>query len=357
MEALRVARVLPRLVLEPARRPPLVLDEAVAVAVAVRVDPVAAPRARARSAAPRARRRPSSATPPRAGRGRAASRRRCRSRCRTRSGPRARGGARAGSCPARRRSTRRPPRLQRRERARARVAELGPEQQRLQARDQRVAAEDGHEPRHPRGRQLADAVRRRASAAPRDRRPTARTPAQLGRHARSRGTCRCHAGERVAHVLPAPRRTARSTARRRLLAAQRRDDVDSGAPSAGAARARARSATASRRAARLRRGSPASCAIPPSLLEHELVLPPSTGSAAGRRQRRAVGGLPSEKSCSLTEMMSAKSVPTSSSSSKESGSALSLRRGSWSCMPLADEALARDRERVLREPGTTGLRR
>ena len=38
-EALRVARVLPRLVEEPARRPPLVLDEPVAVAVAPLVDP------------------------------------------------------------------------------------------------------------------------------------------------------------------------------------------------------------------------------------------------------------------------------------------------------------------------------
>src|SRR5262249_19816576 len=39
MEALRVARVLPGLVREPARRPPLVLHEAVAVAVAKLVDP------------------------------------------------------------------------------------------------------------------------------------------------------------------------------------------------------------------------------------------------------------------------------------------------------------------------------
>src|SRR5207237_8922574 len=38
--ALRVARVLPRLVLEPVRRSALVLDESVAVAVAVAVDPL-----------------------------------------------------------------------------------------------------------------------------------------------------------------------------------------------------------------------------------------------------------------------------------------------------------------------------
>ena len=82
-EALRVARVLPRLVLEPARRPPLVLDEAVAVAIAVFVDPPRAPRAQAPSARARARRRPSSATPPTGGRGRAAWRRRCRNSGRT----------------------------------------------------------------------------------------------------------------------------------------------------------------------------------------------------------------------------------------------------------------------------------
>src|ERR1044071_8643488 len=38
-EPLRVPRVLPGLVRQPARRPPLVLDEAVAIAVAVLVDP------------------------------------------------------------------------------------------------------------------------------------------------------------------------------------------------------------------------------------------------------------------------------------------------------------------------------
>ena len=38
------------------------------------------------------------------------------------------------------------------------AGELGPEQERLQARDQRVAAEDGHEPRHPGRGQVAEAV-------------------------------------------------------------------------------------------------------------------------------------------------------------------------------------------------------
>ena len=129
VEALRVAGVLPRLVLEAARRAPLVLDEPVAVAVAVLVDPARAPRAPARAAARRAPRRPSSARPRRAGRGRAASRRRCRSTCRTTSRPPGPGAARGGSCRARRRSRDRPPapaarraRRARRSRAPARAA-------------------------------------------------------------------------------------------------------------------------------------------------------------------------------------------------------------------------------------------
>ena len=36
--------------------------------------------------------------------------------------------------------------------------ELGPEEQRLERRDQRVAAENGHEPRHARRGELPDAV-------------------------------------------------------------------------------------------------------------------------------------------------------------------------------------------------------
>ena len=73
-------RVLPRLVRRARGAAPLVLDEAVAVAVAPLVDPARAPRsAGSLQLAARARRRRSSARPRRAGRGRAASRRPCRS--------------------------------------------------------------------------------------------------------------------------------------------------------------------------------------------------------------------------------------------------------------------------------------
>ena len=50
-------------------------------------------------------------------------------------------------------------RLQLREDPERRLRELGAEEQRLQARDQRVAPEDGHEPRHARRRELAREAR------------------------------------------------------------------------------------------------------------------------------------------------------------------------------------------------------
>ena len=89
--------------------------------------------------------------------------------------------------------------------------QLGPEEQRLQARDQRVAAEDGHEPRHPGGRQLADAVAaahpqrgevgdrlRRTSAAgrPRSRGAAARAAARP-RATRARARARRRSGARA----------------------------------------------------------------------------------------------------------------------------------------------------------------
>ena len=102
-EALGVARVLPRLVLE-AGGAPLVLDEAVAVAVAVRRRSRRGRPAQARGAAARAPRRPSSARPPTGARGTAVSRRPSRSSARTTSPRPGRSAARGGSSPARRRS-------------------------------------------------------------------------------------------------------------------------------------------------------------------------------------------------------------------------------------------------------------
>ena len=51
-------------------------------------------------------------------------------------------------------------RLQARQRAQRPDRELGPEEQRLERGDERVAAEHGHEPRHPCGRELVEAALR-----------------------------------------------------------------------------------------------------------------------------------------------------------------------------------------------------
>ena len=157
--------------------PALVLDEAVAVPVAVVVDPPSAA-----SRPPAAVKELGVAGPapdlPEEARGRAASRRRCRSRANHVSAAR-RGAPRGRSCPARRRPGVVLVRLQRGERVERADASSGPSSVRLQARDRRVAAEHGHEPGHPCGGQHPDPVVVRACGAQRDRRPTAERAAQI----------------------------------------------------------------------------------------------------------------------------------------------------------------------------------
>ena len=90
------------------------------------------------------------------------------------------------------------------------LRQLGAEEERLQARDQRVAAEDGHEPRHAGGRELAgDARCPRPSAARRGRRPTGGTSAS-GRP-RRRGA----AGTRSRQAASEARTRASSSPKRR----------------------------------------------------------------------------------------------------------------------------------------------
>ena len=159
VEALRVARVLPRLVLEPARGAPLVLDEAVAVAVAVLVDPAQRGERRlAQLTHERVVVRPT----PCLGEQHEEQRRRidaCRSSGRTISsahlprrtsctilpGSASRDGSSVVACSAA--SSRSAPR-----------ASSGPNSSVWRRRDHRVAPEDGHEPRHPGRGQLAAAA-------------------------------------------------------------------------------------------------------------------------------------------------------------------------------------------------------
>ena len=159
MEALRVARVLPGLVDEPALRAAPVLDEAVAVEVAVLVDPgERAQRGLPEVADERRVARPA----PDLGEEDEVERRRVNRAVVARE-PRFGSLAvahlvddLAGLGVDRRVVL---GRLQRGEDTERVVRELRPEEERLQARDQRVAAEDRHEPGHPRGRKLAGDTR------------------------------------------------------------------------------------------------------------------------------------------------------------------------------------------------------
>ena len=322
------ARVLPRLHLEPVRRAPLELDEAVAVAVAPLVDPAQRRERRLLQLVGERRVVRPAPRPPRAGRGRAASRRRCRSSGRTSARQPCRGAPRGRSCRARRRSTDRRRCAWSSASARSAVrASSGPEQQRLQARDDRVAAEDGHEPRHPGGGQLAEVA--------------------VGAHPQ-RGEVADRAGERLAERVPArahlrhvqlPRdervldvrelvaeraagRGARSRRRRRGAPRPR-------APSARGSRARpprrrGRRSRPGQREQHLVRSSPSA-----KVTDRAVAVParPATGGGSGV----AFSGSPSVKSWSLTAKMSAKSQPSSSPTSNRSGSIDSLRITIRSC--------------------------
>ena len=155
----RVPRVLPALVLEPGLLvAPLVGDVAVALQVGVVVDPgQRRARLRARARAPASCRR-SSARTRRAAPRRAASRRRSRSTA-SAAAPRRRSSrrsaARAGCGPGPRRGSRRAATPATGRARRSVVArQLRRERQRLQAGEDAVAAEHGHEPGQPGRRQV-----------------------------------------------------------------------------------------------------------------------------------------------------------------------------------------------------------
>ncbi len=155
VEELRVVRVLPRLVLEPALRPAVVLDEAVAVEIAVLVDP--AERAHRRLAQGADERGVVGPAPHLREQDEEERRRVDRAVVAREPGLRGLAGAdlvddlpRLGVCE---RIVLR--RLEPGERDQSVARQLGSEDQRLEARDQRVAAEHGHEPRHPGREELA----------------------------------------------------------------------------------------------------------------------------------------------------------------------------------------------------------
>ena len=171
----RVVRVLPVLVVEPGRRAAQVLDEAVAVAVAGPSIHASARRALPSSSCTIA----SSPRPAPELREQDEEERRRVDGPVVAVGPHERRSCRAGSRARSFRARRRAPDRRRRPASRrARAARLSaasrPERQRLEARDQRVAAEQRHEPRQP-GRRGSSRSRPSGAAVQRGRRPTAST--------------------------------------------------------------------------------------------------------------------------------------------------------------------------------------
>ena len=243
-------------------------------------------------------------------------------------------------------------RLQHRERLERGDRELGPEQHRLQARDQRVAPEDGHEPRHPRRGQPAETVAPCASAARRGRRPTAGTPG-AGRRTRrgAAGCCSCHVASDSPHVVAL-----------RAEAALDRDRVQ---PRLRRARGRRRRAAASARAApssswnstrgpsiaaRLREEHLRLRAAVRRLLEHELVRGRVEAGRRRRRQRPRRLGV-AEREVVLLDGDDVREVGADLELELERERLGALVAEDQVILhPLADEALARDRERVLGEP-------
>ena len=187
------------------------------------------------------------------------------------------------------------PRLQRRQRLERADRELGAEEHGLEARDDRVAAEDGHEPGHARGgqvpgalagpqpqrREVGDGLVERVTELVRRGRADAAAGATTRRTTRGRAPAPCRTCARRARDAP-PRRRAR---RRRRCARPRRRGAparpESGRPRSSARR-RVRGRPASgRRVRRPPRGRP-------GLRARRSALRPAAGArvrAAGRRGR------------------------------------------------------------------------
>src|SRR3954451_908881 len=226
MKALRVPLVLPRLVLQTALGAPLVLDEAVAVAVAVLLDPIErGERGLLQVAHERRVVRP---TPHLREQDEV-------ERCRV-------DGAVVALVPCARRLAVAHLvhdlaglrvargivflRLEIGEDFECGTCSLGPEQQRLQARDDRVAAEDRHEPRNAGTRQPPDRAVVRAHAQGREvgDRLAERVPERVPRSAQLRHA-QLPCGQRVAHAADLLAESEPREARRDELAVRQRDPL------------------------------------------------------------------------------------------------------------------------------------
>ena len=201
--------------------------------------------------------------------------------------------------------------LERRERGERVARELGAEQQRLQARDQRVAPEHRHEPRHAGGRELHDARLLRA-AHPQRREigsPTGRTSCSSSTHsARNCGTRSCHAA-RESRTRPRSSPKRRSiVCRHKHVAVRHGDDVDAHLPALSRLELDGERDAGAVHPARAREDDLRAQRVV-GVLEHELVvLGFEAGTAPAREAASRARGSPSAKSCCFTERMSAKSA-------------------------------------------------
>ena len=277
VKALGVARVLPRLVREPARRPALVLDEPVAVAVAVLVDP---PERAQRGLLELAHQRRVVGPAPDLGEQDEVERGRvdgpvvgAEPVLGGLAGPKlvddlARLRVDVGVVLSR---------LELGEHLERRPRELGPEQQRLQTGDERVAPEDGHEPRHPRGRQPPHP----AAAAHPERREVRDRLQEAAREvvpvAADLRDAKLPGGERLAHARHLLAEAPLGRAWRDRVAVDRGHDVEPELPGLPRARARGRRRPSTRLSGRAARGSPASSQRLPR---------PARGARTGSRPRR-----------------------------------------------------------------------
>ena len=188
-----------------------------------------------------------------------------------------------------------------------------------------------------------------------------RLPKVVARRVRSRGTLRCHAASDSRTCSRSSPKLPLDDVRLRLRARERRDDVDAQLPELARGELEPEADARAVDLARPREEHLRLRAVPRASSRTSWFEAASKRTAAGRGSGGAVSGLPSEKSCSFTEMMSAKSVATSSSSSNASGRPADVQQHHVILHPLADEALARDRERVLRRarrrPGCGDRRR
>ena len=236
-------------------------------------------------------------------------------------------------------------------------SELRAEEHRLQRGDDRVAPEDRHEPRHPRRRQPADAV---AAPHPQRREVGDRLVERVVERVAARSQLwhvQPPRGERVADVRTFVAEMLLDGRRRRLLAAQRGDDVDPQLPALPRLeldRKPDRAPVALARAGEDHLGPRVPRAV---LRQHELVAV-ALAHICGRRQRPRLLGI-AEREIVLLDRDDVREVGAHLELELERAAARSPRCGrtSWSCMPSPTKRSREIESTSWSRPRASGLRR